>query len=327
MRRHRVFLAICVLALALGAGYFLHLGVTAGHIAPPSSTEIAASAKQSAPPAESASIAHKQATHRVVVSSAPLPPPGTPLKDIYDELAARARSGDRAASVRLFHDTLRCRYADSLRQRYSFALPARKRWAQSHKRNSSNEMESPPGPDEDEMTWLEHTEPMCAGADQESSRSSPGWMLLAAQQGDDEAIDCYLDQDFINVNDALQHLQWLTDFQRDAPELASRAVTNGDWKAVSMLAVAYAGIGSSKWLSQTITPDAQQAYRYAYLLQLGGSTVQKNLLKTIEQQLTAEQIATARAWSNDVFTTRFHGTPMYTGALSPICPNPMVLQN
>ena len=183
------------------------------------------------------------------------------------------------------------------------------------------------GPNKDEMTWLEQTESICAGADPETSRSSPDWMLLAAQQGDAEAIDCYLDQDFINVNDALQHLQWLTDFQRDAPELASRAVTNGDWKAVSMLAVAYAGIGSSKWLSQTITPDAQQAYRYAYLLQRGGSAAQKDLLKTIEPQLTAEQIATARAWANEVFATRFHGTPMYTGALRPICPNPTVLQN
>jgi hypothetical protein len=329
MRRRRVFVVACILALALGAGYFLHSGAIAGHAAHPDSSptvDTGGPTPQSTPEIDAATTAHKRSTHRVT-SSAPLPPPGTPLKDIYDELAARARSGDRAASVRLFHDTLRCRYVDDLRQRYSFALPQRKRMAQSHKDGPDIETESLPGPSKDDMTWLGQTEPMCAGADPESSRSSPEWMRIAAQQGDAEAIGCYLNQDFINVPDALQHMQWLTDFQRDAPELAFKAVANGDWKAVFLLSMAYAGLGNGRWLSQTIAPDTEQAYRYAYLLELGGGITQKVVQGALEQQLTAEQIAAARTWANEVFATRFHGTPMYTGTLHPICPNPMALQN
>lgn len=325
MRRRQIFAVICILVLALGAGYFLHRSAFSGHNTRTDPPAIA----QPESKTESAPGVQKQSKHRTVApaSSAPLPPPGTPLKDIYDELAARARSGDRAASVRLFHDTLRCRYVDDLRQRYSFALPQLKRIAQSHKNGTDIETESMPGPSKEEMTWLGQTEPMCAGADPESSRSSPEWMLIAAQQGDAEAIDCYLNQDFINVPNALQHMQWLTDFQRDAPELALKAVANGDWKAVSLLSMAYAGLGSGRWLNQTIAPDTEQAYRYAYLLELGGGTTQKDEQGALEQQLTANQIVAARTWANEVFATAFHGTRMYTGTLQSICPNPMALPN
>ncbi|HST28602.1 MAG TPA: hypothetical protein VLK26_09580, partial [Rudaea sp.] len=91
---------VCIFALALGTGYFLYRTATAKRPAQPAGWTATSTAAQAEPRMDSASIAHKQPTHRVAASTstAPLPPPGTPLKDIYDELAARARSGDRAAS-------------------------------------------------------------------------------------------------------------------------------------------------------------------------------------------------------------------------------------
>jgi hypothetical protein len=45
-----------------------------------------------------------------------LPPPGAPLKDIFDDLKARADAGDAAAASRLFHDLQRCAEAQHLGQ-------------------------------------------------------------------------------------------------------------------------------------------------------------------------------------------------------------------
>jgi hypothetical protein len=324
MRRRRVFAVICILALAMGAGYFLKRGAPVGRAIPPT----APSTAQSEPKADSAiAVARKQPANRGVASSSPLPPPGTPLKDIYDELAARARSGDRAASVRLYRDTTKCRFAKLTRRLLSITTPTLLRLTDPsdpklNREFADSELEYA----REKIAWLKKVEPICDDLDEEASQSSPDWTRLAAQQGDREAIDCYLDQDFINVNDAVQHLQWLDDFRHIAPAMADQAVANGDWKAVVMLEQAYDGGGAvTSWLTQTIAPNPEQAYRYLELLALGHASNDflKERQNTLESELAPNQIAAAKAWANRVFTYNFQQSPAVHWEIKTICPNPM----
>lgn len=321
MRRHRIFVVICILALALGAGYFLHRSAFAGrntHTDPP---VIA----QPESKTESATAAQKQSQHRNVASasSAPLPPPGTPLKDIYADLAYRAESGDRAASVRLFHDTAKCRFLAGSLHRLSLLLPGMLHSSKSSNPNLDQTRNSLLADLQNDIDQIKHIEPLCVGLSENESQSSPDWMRLAAEQGDREAIDCYLNLDFVQIGDALRHPQWLMDFQQIAPQMVNRAVTGGDWKAVTLLWMAYDGNGFTNWLAQTIAPNPEQAYRYAYLLKLGGATNSflEERMKTLESDLTPDTIMAAQDWAGAAFFRDFHSssTPL---DIDTICPNP-----
>jgi len=324
MRRHRIFAVICILALALGAGYFLHRSAFAGrntHTDPP---VIA----QPESKTESATAAQKQSQHRNVASAsfAPLPPPGTPLKDIYDELAARARSGDRQASVRLFHDTEKCRDAENTRSRISFTLPTIMRATQpadSESNDISNQMLDGM---QAAIDWVKQTQVLCAGLDPDKFESGVDWMRLAAEQGDREAIDCYLDLDFLRAGNVMRHSQRLIEFRQTAPALAEAAVRAGDWKATVALQLAYDGGWDTNWLGQIVVRDPVQAYRYAYLLTLGegNDSLPGERVQVLESQLSPRDVTDAKRWAEETFANNFHGKRPYTGELRALCPNPKV---
>jgi hypothetical protein len=319
MNRPHIWL-LGLLALAMGAGYFFLHRTTI----PPQ--------HQSAPTPPDSSAALTPPSNRTPArntqpsANAPLPPPGTPLKDTYAILAARARSGDRAASVRLFHDTAKCRYVDNFHRSLPLIMPMLlaitkpRRSADADKR-SVGMLDTV----QRKVDWVKKTEPLCDGADPASSRNSPDWMRIAAQQGDPEAIDCYLDQDFGDVTDAIRHLHWLGDFQRIGPEMASEAVANGDWKAVYLLASAYDGGNGMRWLDQAIAPNILQAYRYAILLDMGwpGQAYVHDRIQTLADRLSADEVTTAKEWAQDVFANRFHGRLANANDFQQVCPQPM----
>lgn len=312
MRRHRVFLAICVLALALGAGYFLHLGVTAGHIAPPSSTEIAASAKQSAPPAESASIAHKQATHRVVVSSAPLPPPGTPLKDIFAELEARADAGDVAAAARLAHDLGKCQYIAHMKQTLPQIMPFV--LDQDDKKLTADELsrrDKRLGFYQKQFDTVRDNAAFCAGLDRSDFETLMPALLRASQLGSTTATDCYLSSGLNDMEGLLDHPEWLVEFKQNAMPLAKTAIENGDWVTVGIMEHAYGGFFND-FISQITGTDLAQRYRYLKLQRLGasGDFIAKldKQISGIAPSLTVDQIADGDTWAQDTYARYFNGT-------------------
>jgi hypothetical protein len=324
--RQRVLATILLASLVLGVGYYFDRATSGARPVDDVARAASSTTGGAGKPAHETPVHDPASGKRASrIKTAPLPPPGTPLKDIFANLAIRAQSGDRKASVRLFHDTAKCRYAERLRHRLSVTFPTLLR------------MTKPANPDTDrtsidildtiqtEMDWLKNIEPMCEGVADDVSRSSLDWVRLAAQQGDRDAIDCYLDQDFVQVNDAMQHLQWLADFQQAGPDMAYRAVANGDWKAASLLEQAYDGNGITNWLGQTIAPNPKQAYQYAYLLTLGqtSNAFVAERLNTLGSQLTANEIVAAKAWANEIFIDDFHGTPMSAWELHTICPSPM----
>ena len=72
---------------------------------------------------DTSSVTHAAPTTRKMLNSAAsngsavaLPPPGTPLAEIFDELKARADAGDADAASRLFQDLQHCAEAQRLGQ-------------------------------------------------------------------------------------------------------------------------------------------------------------------------------------------------------------------
>jgi hypothetical protein len=322
LRRPFIWLP-CALALAVGAGYFfLHRGAfSAQHQTVPAVRDTATPPLLVADRTAAANVEPKV--------NAPLPLPGTPLKDTYANLTARARSGDRAASVRLFHDTAKCRYIDDFHRTLPLIMPmllaiTKPENSDVHDKHSIDMLDTI----QRKADWVRKTEPLCEGADAESALDSPDWMRIAAQQGDPEAIDCYLDQNFGDVADAMRHLHWLGDFQRIGPGMAFAAATNGDWKAVYLLAHAYDGGNGMRWLDQSISPNILKAYRYTSLLDMGwpGQDYVQDRLETLADQLTANEVAAAKAWAQDVFANRFHGRLANADDFQHVCPQPQEWQ-
>ncbi|HXD83592.1 MAG TPA: hypothetical protein VN599_04075 [Rudaea sp.] len=314
MRRHRIFVVICILALALGAGYFLHHGATAGHAAHPDSSpavNTGTPTPQSAPEIDAATIAHKQSTHRVT-SSAPLPPPGTPLKDTYAELKARADAGDGQAASRLVHDMEKCSWIAKMKLFLPQTLPSA--LGGNDKKLTAEELswrEKSLGHYQKELDLIHNNEAFCAGLDQKEFDTLTPNLLRAAQLGDTWATDCYLSSGVTGMQGLLDHPEWLAEFKQNAIPLARAAIENGDWVAVGIMEHAYGGFFSD-FISQVTGTDLAQRYRYLSLQRFGASgdftAKLDEQISGITPNLSMDQIADGDAWAQEMYARHFDGT-------------------
>lgn len=318
MRRRRIFVVICILALALGAGYFIHHGMSAGHVSTPAQavgTVSAAGAAQSAPTANAATTV-PQTTRRVAASTtvAPLPPPGTPLKDIYDELKARADAGDADAASRLFHDVRTCfavhRLENMLPSMMTAALSVKVDAQQS--RDDMLTTDAVLKATQHEVDFVQSNRALCDGLDKAQRDSLTPVTLQAARLGDSVALTCYLGSELNAMPGLLDHPEWLATFKSDAMVFAQSAIEQGNWKIVQMLASAYGEPANYSLLGQLSGEDASKSYQFLRLLRLGASDqvsaeLDKELARSA-QQLSPEQISDADAWAQNNFTKYFAGT-------------------
>jgi hypothetical protein len=255
--------------------------------------------------------------------SATLPPPGTPLTEIFDELKARADAGDAAAASRLFQDMQQCAEA----QRLSHSLPA-----------IANRMLNgnlPSSPDEIErsdrqldrvqrgLELQENSAAMCAGLSSNQMAALVPTTLAAAQLGDPQAADCYVGANLNAWPDVLNNPNWISDYKNSALPLANAAVQQGDWSMVGLLASANAGSPrNNNMLNQVTGTDPLQAYTYAKLMSLGQpagtppSNRSTNALSTLSSQLTPEQIQAADAQAQSMYQQYFNATPRQTGQIA-----------
>jgi len=311
MRRHRIFVVTCILALALGAGYFLHRSAFAGR-----STHIDAPAiAQPESKTESATAAQKQSQHRIVApaSSAPLPWPGTPLKDTYDELKARADAGDAAAASRLFRDIARCRLAHRFERSEPEMLSVTA--IRDDKKNSADQLTAQNNILnflQKQVDFVKQSNSTCAGVDTSLLDDEIPASLRAAQLGDGRALDCYVGMEFMDAPGLLDHPEWLTQYKSNAMMLAQTALQNGDWIVVSLLQDAYSGRFGSALLGQLTGTDQALYYRYLVLNRLGTNDEFAGYLdrKITEasSSLTPDQISSANAWAQDAYSRYFKGS-------------------
>ncbi len=252
-----------------------------------------------------------------------LPPPGTPLAEIFDALKARADAGDADAASRLFQDLQQCTEA----QRLSRSLPAvANRMLNSNLPSSPDEIERSDRQLDRVQRGLEfqqNSAAMCAGLLPNQMAALVPTTLAAAQLGDPQAADCYVGANLNTWPDVVNNPNWLSDYKNTALPLANAAVQTGDWSMVGLLASANAGnIRNNNMLNQVTGTDPLQAYTYAKLMSLGqptGTTPSDrstNALSTLSSQLTPEQIQSADAQAQSMYQQYFNATPRQTGQVA-----------
>jgi hypothetical protein len=315
MRRHRVFIVICVLALALGAGNAIRHGLSAGHI---QTANESPSKDAATPPAQVLRkkdwAPHSQSPHRRVASnsSVPLPPPGTPLKDIYAELKARADAGDVAAAARLAHDLGKCQYIAHIKQTLPQIMPFV--LDQDDKKLTADELSRRDKTldfYQKQFDMVRGNAAFCAGLDRSDFETLTPVLKRAAQLGSTTATDCYLSSGLTDMEGLLDHPEWLVEFKQNAMPLAQAAIENGDWVTVGIMEHAYGGLFND-FLSQITGTDLAQRYRYLKLQRLGasGDFIAKldKQISGITQNLTAGQIADGDNWALDTYAHYFNGS-------------------
>lgn len=320
MRRWQIFAVICILALALGVGYFLHNGAITGQPAHPDALPVVNTAATSVREADAAnSITHEQLMHHANASAAPLPPPGTPLKGIYDELKARADAGDAAAASRLFHDVRTCFAVNRIETRIVPLVPRILGTVPAGAsvpdlKNQDSMLES----FQQLIDFAASNQSLCAGLDKEQRAGIAPLALRAARLGDMQAADCYIAMDISLMPDLLDHPEWLTQYKQNALDLANAAIQRGDWAIVELLEQAYTGaLLPDELIVQLVNVNPTQRYRYLKLEQLGsrGDVAARvnEKLAFVSKQLTPNQIANADGWAQDVYARYYNGRD-YSGS-------------
>jgi len=325
--RATIVAAACAAAIA-AAAWMLIRSHRAAESLP--TGDVAATAGASANPekqhASGAPATKPTSTSRVVGVSAALPPPGTPLTQVYDELKARADAGDAAAASRLFHDTFRCVMARE--QLLGAPTTAALLLEGDTSKLSAEQLAAR----EKHLAELEETlgkarrnSQLCAGLDESKSLLTP-LMLEAARLGDLAAGNCYVAGNMLADPRLFDHPEWLTEYKANALALALAGVAQGDWGMVAQLQHAYARDGYAMIALGRITgPDPVQNYRYLKLRRLGANSQNAPYydenLAFVAHDLSADDVAAGDAWAQDTYLRYFSAVPENTiGAHhSPTC--------
>ena len=315
-RRHGLIALLALAALALG--YF------GGRATPPPFNHGATSARREGDDAISTK-GKSGVTPTPVRNSAqmnastrsPLPPPGTPLKQIIVELQTRAAAGDAEAASRLYRDTQRCAEVRSINA--NVAKVANSMIAVKIDTNSQRDLqtyEQTLAGYEKKLNFARDNATLCTDlSEDEVNAAVVPAALRAAQLGDTAAADCYIGSAMpMAASGLLDHPEWLTDYKQNALSVATSAVEQGDWRMVFELQIAYSGNDRPLLLGQVTGVDLLQSYAYLKLERLGTpiandtSSLDRSLAATASQ-LNPVAINNADSWAQDMFQNHFQATP------------------
>jgi hypothetical protein len=273
-----------------------------------------------APLSPGVATTHRNSDRRIA-PSASLPPPGTPLVQIYDELNARADAGDAAAASRLYREVNRCINAKTLP---AVRLSLKGLIERDISKMSAEEIadaERMMARLQEQLQELEAAASMCAHALPEQRQLFPA-ALRAAQLGDLAAADCFVLGPMVYASGLLDHPQWITQYKENALTLANSAVERGDWHMVALLMLAYshADFLDNNLLSRVTGTNPAMAYRYGKLMRLGQDPTrgadESDEDERVFNGLSPEAIAAENAWAQDAYRRFFGGVPKKPSAES-----------
>lgn len=152
-----------------------------------------------------------------------LPPADRPLVDAFDELAERARQGDRSAACRLAWDLETCADLPKLVEVESTLVE----WAAA---------ERPASPAESRAahrisafsTRLARAHKVCAGLDASRTAQAMSMMRRAAELGDARSMARYALYPRFDPSRPLEQVDAMVAYRTDAPAFLERAVAAGD---------------------------------------------------------------------------------------------------
>lgn len=157
------------------------------------------------------------------VAAPPLPPTDRPLADVFDELAERARQGDRHAACRLAWDLETCADLPRLVEIESTLVE----WAA---------QERPASPAESRAAHrisafssrLARAQKVCAGLDASRTAQAMSMMRRAAELGDARSMARYALYPRFDPSRPLEQVDAMVAYRTDAPAFLERAVAAGD---------------------------------------------------------------------------------------------------
>lgn len=252
-----------------------------------------------------------------IVKGAPLPAPGTPLKDTFADLQARANNGDVGAATRLYHDLSKCSHLrgsewknageanDLTSKKTENMTPAQLRTYQAIL--SAMELRQQADRKNQEL---------CDGVGDEMLGSLVDNIAQAARLGDEDARACYLGQGpLYDARSMLKHPESLRNYRSNASALIEAGLTAGDWRVVDLLQQAYEP-GSQSLLAGLVGADPVQHYRYLKLYRLGAEPHRAarldQQLAAVASNLTSGQLAEADEWAQRTLQDNFEGSSTNT---------------
>lgn len=244
-----------------------------------------------------------------------LPPPGTPLKQIFDELKARADAGDVQAASRLYHDLSICSGARAAIR--SNTLRAENILGARNKTNPVGVQQEQLDIAQRLVKGSEILKALCVDVSSNMMGTLAAVSLEAAQLGDSAARDCYVHRGpSMSPGSLVSDPSSVETYREQAPALVDSAMAAGDWKMVDMLQYAY-GPSGTNLISGLVGPDPVQHYRYLKLFRLGADGYRipalDQQLAFAATQLNAQQLADADIWAQAMQQAYFKGSS--TGAV------------
>lgn len=312
MKRQYLLLSGLVL-IAVAAAFFLgRAGVSehsiasanAGAAVPAQSEDKTAIKKASLPAAAKHSVA-------TIDKSTPLPPAGTPLRDTFADLQARADSGDAAAASRLFRDLNNCSRLPNLLWRIAGAtdrITAQKTEGLNVPQLRTFQMQL----DGVEMRQREaqKIKDLCAGVDDGMLGDLGASLAQAAQLGDVDARACYLGRGpTYDARSMLDRPDAIQSYRSSAQSMIDAGIAAGDWRVVNLLKSAYEP-GAQGLLAGLVGADQALYYRYLKLYRLGAEQFR---VADLDRQLAAaavglkpEQVSAADEWAQTTLQNNFN---------------------
>jgi hypothetical protein len=253
-----------------------------------------------------------KSSQAMLASRAPLPPPGSPLAQIYGGLKRRADAGDAGAATRLFHEVHRC-VAVRRTRRLLAEIPSAVLSADQQGDSAVVVMHASEAPEirmVREMTdYVQSNSARCDGATDAQLNSFTPLTLQAAQLGDLKALDCYVGTDFDMMEGLLDHPEWMDQYRAQVPGLVESALQRGDWVVVDLLHHAYSGAFDTSARGQLFGIDPVMDYRLLRLEQLGatGAFADKlaPMVAAAAKALSPMQAADAETWASDHYARYF----------------------
>ncbi len=266
----RPVVAIGVLVGALAIGWYL-LG--RDERTATTAVDIATGPAPAPAPIDKPRPARVSTSASMAVASAPLPPNGTPLSKIHDDLAARARAGDNAAALRLVADLQLCMRSKTFQESIALNLKLLRTQVKDvdldHVARVIVELEQ----------RSEFLQVVCEGATDRMIEDRGEWLLLAVGRGDPEAMACFagFPRAFAPPFLSDAWFIWAARWRDEAVPLALRAYALGNKDVLPLLADAYSGgvdkgfsfPGTSE-LANLVEKDLVRAALYAGLARSKG---------------------------------------------------------
>lgn len=275
--KRSILLGMAVIAAVTGAYFVGRADVSRPDAAAPISTDRAGVAAPDPTPDFNAPPK--------IIKGGVLPTAGTPLKDTFAKLQARANAGDVDAAGRLLRDLNQCTHLRATQWKNANATDTLTR--KSTEGMSAAQLRTYQmllDAVELRRQAESNSQQLCDGVNDAMLDSLVPNIAQAARLGDERARACYLERGpLYDARSLIKHPDSIRNYRAAATSMIDAGLAKGDWRVVDLLQKAYEP-GAQGLLAGVVGTDPAQHYRYLKLYRLGA---EPHRVAQLDQQLAA----------------------------------------